>query len=96
MTSLRVTVCALALLLVLASVLGFAAGDVALQLWNTHPRHAAGHHTDPAHLVWKSTPATLTPSPAAVILGFAGRLTPAVSSVVATGSLRPPFVPPRG
>ncbi len=59
MTLLRLVEGGLLAFLMLTPCLGFAAGDVALQLWNTHPRHANASHTDSSHVSWKTTPGIL-------------------------------------
>lgn len=95
MTLLRVVVGALVVFLVLTPCLGFAAGDVVLQLRNNHPRHAKASHTDSSPMSWKTTPGILVPISRPVVLGLAGRV--AARDVVVAPSFvsRPPFVPPR-
>lgn len=95
MTLLRLAVCALVIFLVLTPCLGFAAGDLALDHWNKHPRHAKASRTDSSPMSWKTIPGVLAYVLPPIVLGMAGPA--AVGDVAAASSLasRPPFVPPR-
>jgi len=95
MTLLRFVVGWLLVFLVLTPCLGFAAGDVALQLWNKHPRQTNASHTDSSPVSRKTTPGILVPVSPPVVLGLAGPV--AVCDVVVAPSFvsGPPFVPPR-
>ncbi|HXD96840.1 MAG TPA: hypothetical protein VN646_09880 [Candidatus Acidoferrum sp.] len=95
MTPLRVSLCVLVVLLVVAPCLGFAAGSPMLHAQTKHTRHAAGHDRDASRPAWKTTPGTASASLPALVLGLAGRLSPPSVLVVTPPSLRPPFVPPR-
>jgi hypothetical protein len=90
----RLTAWMLSALLVVAPVVGFAAGEAALQIWNQHPRQAPSLLGAP-HLLCKSAPVAVTPSAPVLIVAVAasGLFDPPV--VTTSGGLRPPFVPPR-
>ena len=95
MTVLRIIVYGLIVVLVLTPFLGFAAGDVAVQIWNKHPRHAKAPSDDVPRITWKTTPGTVTSPPAVIVLvrvGPAYTQAPALAQSLIT---RPPFVPPR-
>jgi hypothetical protein len=83
----------LVVFLVLTPCLGFAAGDLALQFWNKHPRHAKTSHTD--SFQWKTTPGILVPFSGAITLGLVGPAAVHALAVATVFASRPPFVPPR-
>ena len=93
MNLLRLIVGGLVVFLVLTPCLGFAAGDMALQLWNKHPRHAKTSHPD--FFQWKTTPGILVPHSAAIFLGLVGPAAARDLAVATIFASRPPFVPPR-
>jgi hypothetical protein len=87
----------LAVLIALAPVLGFAAGEPALRIWNKHPRHVGGtyHDDDTTRVAWKTTPGTATVAPPLPAPAAHGWLWPPAALRVALVAARPPFVPPR-
>ena len=95
MISLRVTVFALVVLVVLAPCLGFAAGEPAPFAPHKHSSHARGRDAGCARAAWKSTPGTAVAALPTVVLSLVGRLSSPRTLVVASPMLRPPFVPPR-
>lgn len=95
MTLLRLVVGGLVVFLVLTPCLGFAAGDVAPQFWNKHPRHAKASHTDSSPVSWRTIPGVLVPFSPPVVLGQAGPVTACDVVVAPSVASRPPFVPPR-
>ena len=95
MNLLRIVVGGLVVFLVLTPCLGFAAGDGALQLWNTHPRHAKTSHTDSSTWSWKTTPGILVLIFPPVVFGPAGPVAARDVVVASVSASRPPFVPPR-
>jgi hypothetical protein len=94
MTAGRLTAWLLSALLMVAPVIGFAAGDPALQIWNEHPRHAPSQLAAP-HVLAKMAPAAVAPSAPVLVLmvAAAGLFDP--PAVTASARPRPPFVPPR-
>jgi hypothetical protein len=94
MTAGRLTAWLISTLLVVAPVVGFAAGDPALQIWNEHPRHAPSQLAAP-HVLGKTAPAAVTPSAPVLVIVLAaiGLFDPPV--VTTSAGPRPPFVPPR-
>src|ERR1700739_3235516 len=95
MTPARFVMFGLIACLVLTPLLGFAGGDVTLQIWNKHPRHAAGHHHDGFRLAWKATVGATAPPVPTVALAPTGWLSATVPAAGRSGVSRPPFVPPR-
>jgi hypothetical protein len=95
MISLRVTVSALVVLLVLAPCLGFAAGEAAPPVPHKHSSHGPGRGPGGSRAIWTSTPGTPVVALPAVVLSLVGRLSSSRPLVVASPMLRPPFVPPR-
>jgi len=88
MMLLRLAVCSLIAVLVLAPCLGFAAGDVVLSHWTRHHRTAGAPNTG-------TTPGILPYLSALAALGPAGAVTVRNVIVVSSLALRPPFVPQR-
>ncbi len=95
MTPVRLIMFGLIIALILTPLLGFAAGDVALQTWNKHPHQATGQHHAASRLSCKSTPGVTAVPPPTLVLAPAGWLPASVPGVARLGVSRPPFVPPR-
>jgi len=91
----RIIVIRLALFLLVAPFLSFAAGDVALQIWNKHPRHAKTQQTDSSTFTSKTTPGILATVFTPVVLRLAGDIAAWDPILVPSLVSRPPFVPPR-
>jgi hypothetical protein len=94
MTAFRVAVFVLTVVLVAVPFLGFAAGDQALEIWNTQPRHASGHVGVP-HITWKTTPAAVTSCRLIVVVALVAHGVAATPASTPSIALHPPFVPPR-
>ncbi len=91
----RIIVIRLALFLLVAPFLSIAAGDVALQIWNKHPRHAKTQQTDSSTFTSKTTPGILATVFTPVVLRLAGDIAAWDPILVPSLVSRPPFVPPR-
>lgn len=94
MTPRRLTLYGLILALVIVPVLGFAAGDAALSIWNKHPRHASGQ-TDVTHFVWKTIPGVSAPHAPILLVSSIERLVTEMAARLISAISSPPFVPPR-
>lgn len=95
MTALRLLVSGLVLLVVVAPCLGFATGPAAAHFGSKQARDAPGRGSDSSHMAWKTTPGTPTSSLPTLALALTGRLSPSRPLLVASPTLRRPFVPPR-
>ena len=95
MRRMRITVGGLIVFLVLTPLLGFAAGDFALQTWTKHPRHAKAEHPEAPRPALKSPPATVAFSFGPPVLALLGPVALADAVLSLPLVSRPPFVPPR-